>query len=365
MSITVLKLEKGVPYTSRKSYDSISKYSFIPTMVDEQMEKLILSQSACWELVCDKKEVYDHDDYGKYETSLGVDIARLDQANDIEYIIWNNQFIGFKYYEMVFFLPNGNHIGNNHISVTLRSDSRHEVYEVYSYSIRQIKPSTQIIYYEAKEGNKFHTVYGIDQFVEDIEIPEGVEEICDDIFTNCQNLRSIKLPSTLKTIKLPGKLYIKNCPKLISISVNSQNTIFHSDGNCLIETATKTLIGALPNCVIPDDGSVRKIASFLFYTSPIKSFVIPKGVRTLGEYLFAYSGLQSIVLPKSLTKIETRVFYNCDSLKIFYEGTSEDWVNIKKMSFGYSVSVYYYSNEKPIDEGKYWYYDKNKEIVIW
>lgn len=365
MSISVLKLEEGLPYTSRKEYSSINKYKFTPTIVDSEMEKLILSQAACWELVCDKEEVYDHDDYGKYETELGVDVTRLDQA-DVEYIIWNNQFIGVKYGNMAFFLPKGNYIGNNCNIYMIRSDSRHEVYERYLYSIRQIAPSTQTIYFEANDNNKFHTVYGIDQFAQDIEIPEGVIEICNDTFNDCKNLNSIKFPSTLKTIKHSGKLYFTNCPNLTNISVDSENTVFHSKGNCIIETATKTLVSALPNCVIPDDGTVRKIASFLFYSSPIENIVIPNGIRTLGEYLFAYSQLKSIVLPKTITKIEGYVFSNCSQLKIYYEGTKEDWENnVKKVQLSHSTSMYYYSKQQPTTEGNYWHYNEKNEIVIW
>ncbi|MBQ7307265.1 MAG: leucine-rich repeat domain-containing protein [Clostridia bacterium] len=364
MAITVLQLEQGLPYTSRKGYDNIEKYKFVPTTIDEKMEKMILSQAACWEFVCDKVEVYDHDDYGSYETPLGVDVTRLDQAN-VQYVIWNNQFIGVKYCDAVFFLPNGNHIGSYCQTCMLRSDSRHEVYERYTYSIRQIAPCSQVIYYEANNDNPYHTVYAIDPFVENIEIPEGVEEICDDTFINCKNLQSIKFPSTLKTIKFPGKLYFDKCPSLTSISVDTKNTFFQSKGNCLIENATKTLVGVLPNCVIPNDGSIRKITSFLFYHSPIKNIVIPNGVRTLCEYLFAYSELESIVLPKTITKIETHVFAYCKSLKIYYEGTKEDWENIKTKSFSHTSSLYYYSKQQPTTEGKYWHYNENNEITIW
>ena len=267
---------------------------------------------------------------------------------------------------MAFFLPNGNSVGNTNQTCTIRSDSRHEVYELYKYSIRQITPSTQTIYFEPNENNNFHTVYGIDQFTQNIEIPEGVIEICDDTFSGCKNLNSIKLPSTLKTIKQTGKLYFKDCPNLTNICIDPQNPFFQAKENCIIETATKTLMSVLPNCKIPDDGSVRKIASFLFYSSEIKHIVIPNGVRRLCEYLFAYSKLKSIVLPKTLTNIEKNVFSYCSQLKIYYEGTKEEWENnVKKSQFSHSESMYYYSKEQPTTEGKFWHYNENKEIVIW
>lgn len=364
MAITVIKLEEGLPYKSRGENVSIDKYKFATAAVDEEMEKSILSQASCWEFVCDKIEVYDHDEYGRYETELGVEVTRLDKA-DVKYIIWNNQFVGVKYYNVVFFLPSGNHIGVNSQVCTLNEDSRHEVYERYSYNIRQVAPSSQTIYFEAKEDNPYHTVYGIDQFAEDIEIPEGVEEICVDVFENCKNLRSVKFPSTLKTIKFPGCLRFKKCPNLTSISVDAQNPVFHSSGNCFIETETKTIVGVLPNCIIPNDGSVTKIESFLFYDMPLNEIVIPDGVRVLCEYLFAYSGLKSIVLPKSLTKIENNVFSYCESLKIFYQGTKEDWEKIKIKNFLQPSSIYYYSENQPTSEGNYWHYNENNEIIIY
>ena len=49
-----------------------------------------------------------------------------------------------------------------------------------------------------------------------------------------------------------------------SITVEEGNPIYHSAGNCLIETATKKLVLGSDNSVIPNDGSVTSIGMDAF-----------------------------------------------------------------------------------------------------
>ena len=73
--------------------------------------------------------------------------------------------------------------------------------------------------------------------------------------------------------------------------------------NCLIETASKTLIAGCKNSIIPDDGSVISIADYAFS---------------------GCTGLTSITIPDSVTSIGNSAFANCISLKtVYYSGTQE------------------------------------------
>jgi hypothetical protein len=79
----------------------------------------------------------------------------------------------------------------------------------------------------------------------------------------------------------------------MSITVESGNKVYHSAGNCLIETESKTLIAGCKNSTIPTDGSVTSIGDYAFYDC---------------------DGLTDIAIPDSVTSIGYAAFYDCDNL---------------------------------------------------
>ncbi len=73
-----------------------------------------------------------------------------------------------------------------------------------------------------------------------------------------------------------------------SITVSPNNTTYHSTGNCVIETATKTLIAGCSTSVIPTDGSVTSIGSYAFYgRGSLTSVTIPESIISIGHHAFA------------------------------------------------------------------------------
>ena len=145
------------------------------------------------------------------------------------------------------------------------------------------------------------------------------------------------------------------CSSLTSILVAEGNKVYHSAGNCLIETATKTLILGCSTSVIPADDSVTSIGWGAFYgCSSLTSIVIPDSVTSIGESAFmGCSSLTSIVIPDSVTSIGSQAFMGCSSLTsivipdsvtsigdsafdgcdnletVYYTGTEEEWAAIE------------------------------------
>lgn len=147
----------------------------------------------------------------------------------------------------------------------------------------------------------------------EIRIPDGVTRIGDSAFFSCWSLTSLLIPSSVTSIE--GGAFTR-CPSLESITVEKGNTVYHSDGNCLIETASKTLIKGCDNSVIATDGSVTSIGAEAFeMCGQLTELRIPEGVTSIDNSAFQICpSLTSIWIPASVTSLGSDVFTNCSAL---------------------------------------------------
>lgn len=212
----------------------------------------------------------------------------------------------------------------------------------------------------------------------------SVTSIWEQAFCECSELTSIEIPSSVTSI---GEHVFTACSALESITVLSGNRVYHSSGNCLIESDRKALIAGCKNSVIPSDGSVTSIDQFAFHScSGLAKIAIPNIIEKIGfRAFYGCSGLESIIvasgnniyhssgnclietsrkvlitgcknsiipsdgsvtiigggafidckglsnisIPSSITDICLRAFFNCSDLtSILYEGTRKQWKKI-------------------------------------
>lgn len=177
-------------------------------------------------------------------------------------------------------------------------------------------------------------------------IPNDVTRIGRGAFYGCSGLTSITIPDSVTSI---GEAAFAACTNLTSITVSAGNSVYHSADNCIIETATKTLIAAGCNTsIIPDDGSVTSIGVGAFaYCTRLTSIRIPDSVTSIGNCAFYNcSGLTSITIPDSVTSIGSYAFTYCIGLtskkanyKAFYIKNGELYCRDKKYIEGVENSV--------------------------
>ena len=133
------------------------------------------------------------------------------------------------------------------------------------------------------------------------------------IFSGCSKLTTVEIGNQVKTI--PSYAF-SGCSGLSEITVQNGNEIYHSAGNCIIETKSRTLIVGCKNSIIPSDGSVTSIGNDAFRScSSLTSVEIPNSVTSIGDDAFrSCSSLTSIEIPDSVTSIGDYAFYLCSSL---------------------------------------------------
>ncbi len=155
-------------------------------------------------------------------------------------------------------------------------------------------------------------------------IPGSVTTIGRGVFEYCNNLKSVTLGKSVTSI---GSSAFPGCTELGSITVSEENKTFHSAGNCVIETSSKTLIAGCKASVIPSDGSVTSIGERAFsFCTALTKVTIPDSVTSIGDYAFwCCTSLTSVTIPDSVTSIGDYAFDGCAALTdVWYEGSEAD-----------------------------------------
>jgi len=154
------------------------------------------------------------------------------------------------------------------------------------------------------------TMFNSSQIIKSVQIEEGIEVI-ESAFYCCDNLEYVKLPESLTTLNSAAfresgikELFIpKNVNSieynsfmqtvnLEKIEVDSANTKYYSQNNCIIERGT--------NRLIKGSGSIIDI---------------PNGVVTIGEYaFFGDESIKKLTIPSSIQTIEDNAFTSCSHI---------------------------------------------------
>lgn len=117
--------------------------------------------------------------------------------------------------------------------------------------------------------------------LESIHLPEGLIQIGNRAFFGCHNLREITFPSTLVSI---GKAAFYYCHSLTHIS-------------------------------LPEN--IKEISDECFLDCNISRIVFPRNLESIGELAFAYNKLKTIVIPKTVKNLSAGSFYKCKHIYVY------------------------------------------------
>lgn len=162
--------------------------------------------------------------------------------------------------------------------------------------------------------------------LKELHIPNTVNEICEDAFTENKYLESVYIPNSLKIM---GDYAFQNCSSLnylefedgFSIDrlyytfedcLNLKTAIFPSDSKVDLFYGTFRNTG-LTHCELPD--YVDKIVYIFRNATNLKNVELPKYLNYMGDNNFSCSGIESIVIPDNIKKIQQGNFHDCGSLK--------------------------------------------------
>ena len=161
----------------------------------------------------------------------------------------------------------------------------------------------------------------------------SVLTIENQAFNGCVGLKHVYIPAVIQDVDTHAFF---DCVNVETITVEEGNARYHSDGNCLIETATKQVRLACKNSIIPTDGSVTSVFGVAFADAvPMTALVIPDSITSLNYNNFDdLIYLEKVYLPGTLAELKTYCFDGCINLKdIYFDGYIDQWNTITKDSY--------------------------------
>ena len=150
-----------------------------------------------------------------------------------------------------------------------------------------------------------------------------VISVAEGVFKDNANITGIHIPASVTALN--GLFY--NCQNVKSLTVDPAHPSFYSEGNCIIDKQSKTILVGCNGSVIPDDGSILRIGMSSFDgCDGITELTIPDGVLIIYDYAFDNCiNLRSVKIPESLTKINS-AFNGCTSLEHVELPSEMEWV---------------------------------------
>lgn len=169
--------------------------------------------------------------------------------------------------------------------------------------------------------------------ITEVILPDGIKKIEYGAFYNCINLTDINLPDSLNEI---GEAAFMGCVSLkkINIPKSLSKISAYSFNSCGIrELTVPENIIEIDKCAFAylykleklnlNEG-LKNIGFIAFGNSNINSLVIPDSVKKIEPFAFQTCGIKEMKLGSGLTKIDTGVFFNNSFIKLTIPGNIKE-----------------------------------------
>lgn len=211
-------------------------------------------------------------DLGKIKKLIIHDTASLSYINMDENLPKNVELVTDKMQERYNIQYLAHSVGNN------------GVIENFSVTSPHYRTVDGIIY-----TANMRTVIAGNMMLDDVVIPEGVEELIDGAFEDT-SIKSVKMPDSLKVL---GSDAFLHCLELNSVDFGNGITIIEDGAFCECRK--------LEHIELPSQ--IESIRSSAFQNTGLKNIKLNNGLKEIGLSALSACGLEEIVMPTSLKSV--------------------------------------------------------------
>ena len=180
----------------------------------------------------------------------------------------------------------------------------------------------------SKDGTQFIQYAGAKE-AEEFTVPSTVTEVMPYSFTGCEYLKRVKFDCV---IEYNDMAIFYMCPALESVELKPGKMIYAF----LIEQQCENF----------------------------KQIDFPEGLEQF-YVAFLTHNIKTVVLPQSLQKIHMESINSVKGpVSLYYKGTATQWQTVEYEE-SEKITVYFYSEDEPTEEGNFWHYDNDGNAVIW
>lgn len=227
-------------------------------------------------------------------------------------------------------------------------------YEGNIYNSNIVYPGPSNV--EVKEGVTVFNGPKYNSGITEVIIPEGIVEITNDSFDQCENLKTIKFPSTLKKI---GSGVLGSCPALEKIEFDEKSseieigkTFINLNQYSYIEVESKIKSFHFPSCVTRVGSGFASGRNLKYFTSerlPVKSYSVTTDENGKNTYNFVFGN-------PGITTIDESSWFGPVFPYFYFE---EEYANI---NYSYEEGIEVIEKLYPVPENGV--YDKGKNTTL-